>query len=46
MLRLRERELIIHVNQEFDQVTQSSNSLSTYMRAVKEIVQRNFNMLN
>ena len=46
ILRLRERELIIHVNNEFEQVTQSSNILSTYMRAVKEIVLRNFNMLN
>lgn len=45
-MRLRERELIIHVNHEFESVTQSSNILSTYMRAVKEIVQRNFNMLN
>jgi len=46
LLRLRERELIIHVNQEYEQVTESSNTQSTYMRAVKEIVQRNFNMLN
>jgi len=38
LLRLRERELIIHIHNEFEILTQASNKSNTYMRAVKEIV--------